>query len=476
MAEIWERSATDVSRLIAAREVSAQEVMAAYLDRIEAVNPALNAIVSLRDRDDIMADARAADDQSPKGWLHGMPIAIKDLVETKGLRTTYGSPLFAEFVPEEDAAYVRRLKAAGAIVIGKTNTPEFGLGGHTYNPVFGHTANPYAPDRTCGGSSGGAGVALATQMLPVADGSDKMGSLRNPAGWNNVYSLRPTWGRVPEDPVGDTFLHCIATDGPMARSPEDILALMNTMAATDSRWPGAAWPALPDTIAPAAAGFKLGWLGDWGGAVPYEDGVLDLCQTALSDFSALGAAVDHLAPVFPASDLWAAWTTLRAFSIGVRRADFYRDPVKRDRLKAAAVYEIEQGLALTSEAIQNASVLRSKWLQSAVEAFETYDVLVLPTAQLFAFDKTLEWPTEIGGVPMDTYHRWMEVTVPASLLGLPVMTVPAGFSQAGLPMGLQLIGKPGDAARLIALAMAYHEATQWPDRRRPDLDMPVSAG
>ena len=271
--------------------------MAAYLARIEAVNPALNAIVSLRDRDDIMADARAADDQSPKGWLHGMPIAIKDLVETKGLRTTYGSPLFAEFVPEEDAAYVRRLKAAGAIVIGKTNTPEFGLGGHTYNPVFGHTANPYAPDRTCGGSSGGAGVALATQMLPVADGSDMMGSLRNPAGWNNVYSLRPTWGRVPEDPVGDTFLHCIATDGPMARSPEDILALMNTMAATDSRWPGAAWPALPDTIAPAAAGFKLGWLGDWGGAVPYEDGVLDLCQTALSDFSALGASVDHLAPV-----------------------------------------------------------------------------------------------------------------------------------------------------------------------------------
>lgn len=229
MTDLPDRDALTLSRMIAAREVSAAELMAATLDRIAAANGAINAVVSLCDRDTLMAEAQAADAAPRAGWLHGLPMAIKDLADTAGIATTLGSPLFADHVPEADCGMVARLKSAGAIVIGKTNTPEFGLGSHTVNPVHGATRNPYDPALTAGGSSGGAAAALAARMVAVADGSDMMGSLRNPAAFCNVYGFRPSWGRVPADPVADTYLHRLATEGPMARTVGDLAARLGTM-------------------------------------------------------------------------------------------------------------------------------------------------------------------------------------------------------------------------------------------------------
>ncbi len=281
MSELTELDALDLSAAMAAGRVSAVEVMAAYLDRIERLNPSLNAIVSLRPRAALEAEARAADAGPRRGWLHGMPFAVKDLVDTAGLRTTYGSPLYADHVPAADELVAARIRAAGAIFIGKTNTPEFGLGSHSYNPVHGVTRNPYDLSRTAGGSSGGAAAGLAARLLPVADGSDTMGSLRNPAAFCNVYGFRPSLGVIPRDPVGDLFLHQISTDGPMARSVRDLAALLGTLAGPDPRDPHAL-PAMPDIPAaldrPLRDGLRVGWIGSWQGYYPLEPGILELCE------------------------------------------------------------------------------------------------------------------------------------------------------------------------------------------------------
>jgi amidase len=465
--EIKDLGAVALSERLARREVSAAEVMAATLDRIERVNPRLNAIVSLRDRDALMTEAREADEAPRKGWLHGIPIAVKDLAETAGIATTMGSPIFATNVPKTDSGMVARMKAAGGIVIGKTNVPEFGLGSHTTNPVFGPTLNPYAPDRTPGGSSGGAAVALAARLLSVADGSDMMGSLRNPAGWCNVYGFRPTWGRVPADPVEDTYLHRLSTDGPMGRSPEDVLALLRTQVAADPRWPGAPWPPLEGLLDTEVRGRRVAWAGDWGGAFPMEDGLVSLCGEALSAFAGLGVTVESVPPPHPAEALWESWTTLRSFSVATRLAPIWANEAARARLNAQAVWEVERGRALSAMDLQRASALRSAWLRGAVSFFADYDALILPTAQVFPFDLRLPWPTEIAGRAMDTYHRWMEVMIPASLLGLPALAVPCGFDARGLPMGLQIIGAPGRDMEVLQLGQAWHRATDWPSRRPP---------
>ena len=449
--------------------LSATDLMQATLARIEAENPAVNAIVSLRDPGTLMAEARAAHNGPKTGWLHGIPIAIKDLANAKGLPTSMGSPLFAGQVAQADDIMVARLRAAGAIVIGKTNTPEFGLGSHSINPVFGATKNPYNTTRSAGGSSGGAGVALATGMLTIADGSDMMGSLRNPAGWNNVYGMRPSWGLVPSEPMGDSFLHQLATNGPMARAPTDLAALLDTMAGSDPRQPHGvdAPPTLPQ-IGGGAAGLRVGWLADWGGALPMEDGVLALCHAALRDMVDLGVQVETLDAPFDRDAIWDAWTTLRSWAVAGSLGVLHADPAKRNHLKDTAIWEVERGLGLSAMDVHKASVIRSNWFKAATTLFETYDVLALPSAQMWPFDVTLAWPKDIAGTTMDTYHRWMEVVVPASLLGLPAVCVPAGFGGPDdLPMGLQLIGRRGSDALLLRLAQAWHDATDWPARRPP---------
>ena len=462
-------SALSQSLRLKTREISAVELMQSTLDRIGAVNGEINAIVSLRDGDDLLAEARDADNAEREGWLHGIPIAIKDLGNAAGLPTSMGSPLFANTVSATDDILVTRLKAAGALVIGKTNTPEFGLGSHTFNPVFGATKNPYDQTKSAGGSSGGAAAALATGMLSVADGSDMMGSLRNPAAWNNVYGMRPTFGLVPSEPKGDTFLHHLATNGPMARDPSDLAALLDTMAGSDPRHPlgihqPPAFPTLNENVSEA----RIGWLGNWGGAYAYETGIDDLAQSALGQMSGLGWDVSEVVPPFSAVAIWDSWITLRSFAVGMGMADLYNDPTKRQKFKPAAIYEIERGLAMSALDVHKASTARSAWFIKAAALFEIYDVLVLPSAQVWPFDVDLVNPTSINGQVMDTYHRWMEVVIAPGLLGLPVVNVPIGFGGPNdLPMGLQLIGKRGSDAKLLQLAKTWHDATQWPKRRPP---------
>ncbi len=448
---------------LAACRVTAVETMSATLRRIAGVNGGLNAIVDLRDPEMLMAEARALDDGPNRGPLHGIPIAVKDLVNVRGMRTTMGSPLFADRVAPADDMIAAAMRGAGAILIGKTNTPEFGLGSHTFNPVHGATRNPYDTTLSCGGSSGGAAVALATGMLALADGSDMMGSLRNPAGWCNVYGFRPGWGRVPSEPVGDTFLHQLSTLGPMARSPADLALLLDVISGNDMRQPhGFDAPAVSPLMAADPRGMRIGWLGDWGGAFAMEDGILDISRAALAVLASLGAEVEEVAPPFSADTMWDAWVTLRSWAVTGTLAPLM---AQKQHLKDSAIWEVERGLALSAAEVQRASEIRSDWFRVAARLFETYDALVLPTAQVWPFDVNIPHPTEIAGVAMDTYHRWMQVVVPVSLIGLPCLAMPAGFGAAGLPAGLQLIGRRGGDAALLALAAAYHAATYWPQKR-----------
>lgn len=472
MTEPFALSAVELRRALAARELSCADVMASVLDRIEAVNPKVNAIVSLRPREELMAEARAADAASgPRGALHGFPFAIKDLVETAGLRTTHGSPIHADHVPLADDLLAARIRAAGAILIGKTNTPEFGLGSHSFNPVHGVTRNPYDLSRTAGGSSGGAAAALATRMVPLADGSDTMGSLRNPAGFCNVYGFRPSFGRVPRDPLGDLFLSQISTDGPMARSVRDLALLLDVIAGPEAHDPHAlpAHPSFLKGLDSPTRARRIGWLGDWSGGFPLEPGIAELCETALEIFSGMGIVVEKLTPATDLPRLLEAWRVLRSFNNAATKRQLLEDPATLGLIKPELVYEIETGLARSAIEVHEASVARSEWFVEAASLFERFDALVLPSAQVFPFDADIRWPETVAGRTMATYHHWMDIVVPASIAGLPTLAVPAGFSTSGLPMGMQLIGPRGADLAVLQLGEAYHQATEWPQRRRPEI-------
>lgn len=471
---IVELDAIELSRAIHARQVSCHEVMQAYLAQVERFNPTVNALVSLRSHEDVLAEAaqrdRELDQGQSRGWMHGMPQAIKDLAATQGLRTTLGSPLFAEHIPQEDAISVARVRASGAVIIGKTNVPEFGLGSQTYNSVFGTTGNAYDPRLVAGGSSGGAAVALALRMLPVADGSDMMGSLRNPAAFNNVFGLRPSQGRVPHGPAPELFVQQLATEGPMGRSVADVAQLLSVQAGYDPRVPLSlkADPAvLGEPLQRDFKGARLGWLGDYNGYLPMEDGVMSLCESALKDFAALGCEVEHCQPEFSLERLWQTWLVHRHWLIQGSLGAAYADPQKRVLLKPEAQWEVQGGLQLSAADVYQASVSRSDWYRALGKLFERYDFLLLPTAQVFPFDAQQAWPRLVAGREMDTYHRWMEVVIGPTLAGLPSMSVPVGFNPQGLPMGLQIIG-PAQADRaVLQLAYAHEQLTRWVQRRPP---------
>ncbi len=464
--------ATELARAIRDRAVSAREVMQAHLHQIARHNPGVNAIVSLRDPDLLLAEAEAADRDlaanGPRGPLHGLPHAVKDLSATAGIRTTQGSPLFRDTVPGADALHVARLREAGAILIGKTNVPEFGLGSHSTNPVFGVTRNAYDPAKAGGGSSGGAAVALALRMVPLADGSDHGGSLRNPAAWNNVLGLRPAAGRVPGH-TDEVFLPQLGVNGPMARCTADLGLLLSVQAGYD--------PRTPNAIRQDQAGFasiqprdldglRIGWIGDFGGHLPFEPGVLDLCEAGLTVFSAHGAAVEPVLPAYDPEAIWRAWTILRQWITGANLSVHWRDPAKRALMKPEAVWEVEQGQKLSAFDVHAASVTRTAWYQCVRGLFERFDVLALPAAQVFPFEAGETWPRSINGRAMDTYHRWMEVVVPGTMSGCPVISLPVGLNPAGLPMGLQLIAPNHAEADLLAIAAAYEAATGF-DRTLP---------
>ncbi|MEP3333868.1 amidase [Sedimentitalea sp.] len=462
---LTQRSATSLLADLSDGSLSAVELMQATLARIDAVNGKVNAIVGLREPDALLAEAHEMDSGPKRGPLHGLPIAVKDLVNVAGVLSTHGSPKFADNIPEKDDLIAARMRAAGAILIGKTNTPEFGLGSHTFNPVHGVTRNPYDLSRSCGGSSGGAAVALAAGVTALADGSDMMGSLRNPAAWNNVYGFRPSWGRVPSEPEGDIFLHQLSTLGPMARSPEDVAILLDVISGPDPQQPHgmAVEPVAPlQPLNPK--GLRIGWLGDWDGAFPMEEGILDLSTGMLKVLEHLGCNVEPVAAPFSADAMWQSWTDLRSWQVSTGLAPLLAEGAE---LKDSAIWETERGLALTAMDVHKASVIRSQWFKAAATLFETYDALILPSAQAWPFDVDIPYPTSIAGHSMDTYHRWMQVVVPISLIGLPAIAVPAGFGPQGLPMGVQMFGPRGSDARLLALGAAYHAETEWPKHLPP---------
>lgn len=468
---ITDLSASALSTAIRTRQLSAREVMQAYLARIEAMNPLHNAIVSLRDADELLREAdmrdadlaRATREGRSLGWMHGMPQAIKDMAMTAGLRTTQGSPLLRDFIPQHDGLMVQRMKAAGCIVIGKTNTPEFALGSHTFNEVFGVTRNAFDPLKSAGGSSGGAAVALATRMLPVADGSDFMGSLRNPAGWNNVFGHRPSRGRVPALPAPDVWVTQMSTEGPMARTVEDLARLLDVQAGPDERSPLSLskHDSFADALRrPGEARARIGWLADLDGYLAMEPGILDVCEGALRRLQGIGCAVEPTRLGMPPEQVWNTWLVWRRWLVASRLAPHLADPARREQMKPEALWEHDQAAGLSAEDVMRASEQRSAFYQHMLGLFERFDFLALPCAQVWPFDASERWPAHIGNRQMDTYHRWMEVVLYATLAGLPCISVPAGFGPNGLPMGLQLIGRPQADLEVLSLAHAYEAAAQ----------------
>ncbi|HMF22255.1 MAG TPA: amidase [Pseudolabrys sp.] len=455
-----------LANAIHSNQVSCVEVMTAYLDHIEDINPHVNAIVALQDGASLLAQARVSDEQlargEPIGWLHGFPFAVKDLVPV---------PILKDFIPAADSVMAERVRRAGAIFIGKTNTPEFGLGSNTYNPVYGITRNAYDQSRSAGGSSGGAAVALALRMLPVADGSDYGGSLRNPAGWNNVFGFRTSYGRIPQD-GRDAWLPSMGVLGPMARNVRDLAMLLSVQAGYDDRVPlsmtGDASLFRAD-LERDFKGVRIAWLRDFNGEVPYEPGVLELCERALKTFEAIGCVVEVAQPDYSIEAVWQAWLRLRAWQNGGALLAYYNDPSKRAMMKPEAIFEVESGLKLSAFDITAASAVRTEWYLAVRRFFTKYDFLIAPTAQLFPFDANLDWPKEIGGRKMQTYHEWMKGVLPITMAGCPALAAPAGFNVEGLPIGIQIVARNHDERSCLELAHAYEIAANQVCKRLPPL-------
>jgi amidase len=473
--ELVMMDATTLAAAIHARKVSCVDVMNAYLDHIDALNPKVNAIVALQDRASLLALARERDAQLKRGEsmgaLHGLPHAVKDLQAVKGIRSTQGSPIFKDFVPSADSLMVMRLRDAGAIFIGKTNTPEFGLGSHTYNPVYGATHNAYDLARSAGGSSGGAAVSLALRMLPLADGSDYGGSLRNPAGWNAVFGFRTSIGRIPND-ARDGWLPSMSVTGPMARNVTDLAMLLSVQAGFDTRAPlsldgdGATFQRRLDA---GLKGKRIAWGADFNGHTPCEPEVLSVCRTALQSFESLGCIVEEAVPEFDIEAVWQAAIRLRGWQQGSSLLAYYNDPAKRALLKPEAIYEIETGLKQSAYDITAASVTRTAWSQAVRRFFERYDYFVVPSAQVFPFDIAQHWPQEIAGHKMQTYHEWMKGALLVTMAGCPALAAPAGFSSNGLPIGIQLIAPNRQEFSCLQLAYAYESAAGLANRPLPPL-------
>jgi amidase len=465
--EICFADATELARLLRARAVSAVEVMNACLSQIKKVNPKVNAICTLVDEAQLLDQARAADDRlaksGPVGPLHGFPHAVKDLVPTAGIRTTYGSPIYKDTIPSEDALLVQRLKAAGAIIIGKTNTPEFGAGSQTFNPVFGPTKNPFDLTKTCGGSSGGAAVAVATGMMPVADGTDLGGSLRNPPSFCNVVGFRPSIGRVPAWPSSQPWTTMSVT-GPIARSVQDAALLLSVMAGPDQRAPIAIdepGTVFRGSLARNFKGVRIAWSRDLG-RYPVEPAVTQVCEGARRVFSDLGASVDDGQPDFADAD--EVFQVLRAWSFAQEHGEDLRQ--HRDLLKDTVVWNVEQGLKLTGADVSRAETKRAALYHRVRTFLERYEFLVLPVSQVAPFPVEVEWVKTINGVTMKTYIDWMATCYAITLTGLPAASVPCGFTADGLPVGLQIVGRHHRDLDVLKLAHAFEQATHVA-RKRP---------
>ena len=460
-------TAVDQARMVRTGELSAVELLSAHLDQIEAVNPQVNAIVTLV-ADAALEEARSADAALARGDnvgpLHGLPIAIKDLVDTRGIRTTYGSPLFADHVPEADSLLVQRLRSAGAVVVGKTNTPEFGAGSQTTNAVFGPTRNPWDTTRTCGGSSGGAAVAVACGMLPLADGSDLGGSLRNPAAFCNVVGFRTSPGRVPRFP-DNAPIYPFSVDGPIARTVADAALLLSALAGPDPRCA----LSLPESGDPFRAsldrdfrGVRIAFSPDLGG-LPVEPAVRSVVEGAPAVLEGLGCEVVRDFPDLDGADeafkAWRAWIFEQQLG-----ADLDAHP---EQLNPSVRWNVEQGRALSGPELGAAELRRGEVCRRVYEFMEDVEFLALPVTQVMPFPVEQMYPTRIGDTEMHTYIDWMASCYLISVTGLPAISVPCGFTDGGLPVGLQLVGRLRDDFGVLQLGHAYEQATGWGRRVPP---------
>lgn len=460
--------AVTLSRMVQSRQISVREVVTAFLDQIERTNPQVNAIPTLLPEEAIR-EAERADQMlargEPTGPLHGLPLAVKDLVETRGIRTTNGSPIYKDFVPDRDALLVERLKNAGAIIIGKTNVPEFGAGSQTFNKVFGATRNPYDLARTAGGSSGGAAAALACGMAPLADGSDLGGSLRNPASFCNVVGFRPSPGRVPCWPA-EMGWFSLAVQGPMARSVRDIAFMLSVLAGPDSRDPLSIDEPGERFLQPLERDWdrvRIAWTPDLG-RYPVEAAVRETCQASLSAFTQLGCEIEEACPDL--MDVDEIFQTLRAWSFAYSLRDEYA--TKRHLLKDTVVWNIEQGMRLSGMDLAVAEAKRTALYRRVSRFMQDYDYLVLPVSQVAPFPVETEWVREINGKPMETYIDWMATCYAITVTELPAISVPCGFTANGLPVGLQIVGRRRADLSVLQLAHAFEQLTQVA-RVRPSL-------
>lgn len=450
----------ELAALIREREVSVREVMAAHLEQIERVNPKVNAICTLLS-EEAMAQAAETDERiakgTPPGPLCGLPIAIKDLVETEGIRTTFGSPIFKDYIPKADALVVNRLKTAGAIVIGKTNVPEFGAGSHTFNPVHGITRNPYDLSKTCGGSSGGGAVSLACGMLPIADGSDLGGSLRNPPNFCNVVGLRPSPGRVPVYPNAQPW-SSLPVVGPMGRSVSDASLLLAAMAGPDPRDPISISEdpsRFREPLESNVSGKRIAWSRDLGGQFPVESEVIEVIEKALPKFADMGCQVEEDQPDFDgAAEIF---QVMRAHAFAAGHAQTLAK--HRNQIKDTVVWNIEKGLKLSAQDIAQAQAKRGELYHRMRTFFQTYDFLVLPVSQVLPFPVEVDWVREINGESMDTYIDWMKSCSLITLTEHPAISVPCGFTDSGLPVGIQIVGRYRCEHDLLRFAYAFEQAT-----------------
>lgn len=466
-ADLCFEPATTLAGLIRGRKVSAATVLRAHLDRIEQVNPKVNAIVTTT-FEQAERDAAAVDERLDRGEavgpLAGLPVAHKDLTVTRGVRTTFGSPLFRDFVPDQDALVVERLKAAGAVTVGKTNTPEFGAGSQTFNRVFGATRNPWDLSRTCGGSSGGAAVALACGMVPIADGTDLGGSLRNPAAFCNVVGFRCSPGRVPAWPALNAW-YTLGITGPMARTVEDAALMLSAIAGPDERAPQSLHQPGSLFAGPLARDFKgvrIAWSRTLGG-LPIEDDVLSTLDAAIPALESIGCRVEAADPDLQDAD--EIFRTLRAWYFESIHGELLR--TRRSELKQTVVWNIEEGQKLSGADVGRAERKRTELYHRLRRFFERHDYLVCPVTQVLPFDVATEYPMTVAGQPMDTYLDWMRSCYLISAATLPALSVPAGFSRQGLPVGLQIVGRPLDDLGVLQLARAFEAATRFHERRPP---------
>jgi amidase len=471
--EICYLTATEQARLLRSKQLSAREVMEAHLEQIARINPQVSAIVTLAE-DQACSLALAADEAAARGEflgpLHGLPVAHKDLAETRGMRTTFGSPIFQDYVPDFSTLLVERTQCAGAITIGKTNTPEFGAGSQTFNPIFGPTRNPWDLSKTCGGSSGGAAVALACGMLPIADGSDLGGSLRNPASFCSVVGFRPSPGRVPTVPSRNAW-SALSVVGPMARNVADLALYLSAIAGPDPRSPLSIHEPASRFAQPLdrdCRGVRIAWSPDFAG-LPFDPRVTAVVNAQRQTFEALGCSTENADPDFSGAD--EAFKTLRALSFYQQHGALLEQ--HRGQMKLTVVDEIERGSRLTAPQIARAETLRSQLFARIGEFMMHYDFLVLPVAQVPPFDINQEYVTEIAGRRMDTYVDWMRSCYFISMIAFPAISVPAGFTPEGLPVGLQIVGRHHADWSVLQMAHAFESASA-PYFRAPSTGLPSS--